>query len=911
MQSTLFDRQLAQFFSTLSNENYLVLTPNKRLSRFLLDRYANYQQTQLQQEAFASLHCLSYGAWLQQCWQELILSQGEHLQLISTMEEGLLWESVIEQHELTPALLNTSATATLAQDAWRLIHEWQLSENLNKDIVEIPGVPIFKAWASAFKKLCATKHLLPQAETAEKISLAISAGHIVPAPTLWLYGFDEHSPAFSRILQRAQESGSTVNTLSLDTATENKQRFEFRDDEEEIIAAANWALQRWQNNPTQRIGIVSPALAKQRQKITRIFNRIFDSAYIFPDTHQHAPGYNISAGQPLAQLPIISACLKVLKSYRHQQELEQISSLLRSPFVGLQAELPARSQLDIALREQGELQISLQDVISLCSEHRDKNHTFICDDFYQRLSILHKHIKKAQGKKFPSEWAPIFMEWLTSMAWPGERTLDSIEYQQVQSWQSCLEEFATLDFVVEAVDVATAVSTFEQCCKQRSFQAQTHSSPVQILGVLEAAGLPFDQLWLMNLDDESWPQAPQLNTLLPSALQVQKQLPQSSAERELHYAQRLTSRFQHSAQGIILSSALVREDRQLSASSMIKKICPEASTIPQQWLQRNSLENTLFASKKMAASQDDIAPAVIDADNIRGGSQILKHQSACPFQAFARHRLHSADIPQVESGLSAMERGNLVHEIMEILWHKLKNQKTLLALENQALFELIDQAISQALKGIQTKRFVGKRFILLESRRLRQQIRAWMELEKERSPFTVVFNEGRKTVKLANMPVHIRYDRVDELEDKSLFVLDYKTGKTEIRDWAGERPAEPQVPLYVIANEKLVSGAAFGQISTDEVQYKGIAESDNIAPRLLAPEKLKMDLPNNWHDILLHWRAVLEQLAKDFMAGSAAVDPKHINVTCAYCELKPLCRIKEKFESSEQENPLAKGSKAQ
>ena len=37
------------------------------------------------------------------------------------------------------------------------------------------------------------------------------------------------------------------------------------------------------------------------------------------------------------------------------------------------------------------------------------------------------------------------------------------------------------------------------------------------------------------------------------------------------------------------------------------------------------------------------------------------------------------------------------------------------------------------------------------------------------------------------------------------------------------------------------------------------------------------------------------------MAGAAEVDPKVPSVTCRYCELKSLCRIKEQFHVDDDE----------
>ena len=170
----------------------------------------------------------------------------------------------------------------------------------------------------------------------------------------------------------------------------------------------------------------------------------------------------------------------------------------------------------------------------------------------------------------------------------------------------------------------------------------------------------------------------------------------------------------------------------------------------------------------------------------------------------------------------------------------------------------------------------------------------WLDIEKQRAPFTVVMNEGKRTLKLGQLPIHMRYDRVDRLQDGSLFVLDYKTGKQSISAWNNERPDEPQVPLYSIANQKKVVGAAFGQINAEEIAIKGIAADTTIAPGLSDCDKITVkNNTDDWDRVVEQWREVLEKLAQEFMAGTAEVSPKKFPATCQYCELAQLCRIKE------------------
>ena len=68
----------------------------------------------------------------------------------------------------------------------------------------------------------------------------------------------------------------------------------------------------------------------------------------------------------------------------------------------------------------------------------------------------------------------------------------------------------------------------------------------------------------------------------------------------------------------------------------------------------------------------------------------------------------------------------------------------------------------------------------------------------------------------------------------------------------------------------------------------------------------ELGIPGGWEHLLAHWKRVLNRLVREFLAGSATVDPKDPRTTCRYCELHALCRIKEQFDFDvEPERDLA------
>jgi hypothetical protein len=44
----------------------------------------------------------------------------------------------------------------------------------------------------------------------------------------------------------------------------------------------------------------------------------------------------------------------------------------------------------------------------------------------------------------------------------------------------------------------------------------------------------------------------------------------------------------------------------------------------------------------------------------------------------------------------------------------------------------------------------------------------------------------------------------------------------------------------------------------------------------------------------MDWRECIEELARDFVAGRAEVDPRDYPTTCELCGLQALCRIQER-----------------
>lgn len=460
--------------------------------------------------------------------------------------------------------------------------------------------------------------------------------------------------------------------------------------------------------------------------------------------------------------------------------------------------------------------------------------------------------------------------------------MSSEEFQAVGAWKDVLGRLARLDVVSGHIERDTALAELRDLAASTPHQPESEAAPVQILGVLETPGLRFDALWIAGLDDENWPRPARPEPFLPLALQRERGLPHASAERELEFARRQTQRLLASAGRIVASWPRQDGDRVLGPSPLIRD-WPEAAPEDLGLSCCPDFVRIVRASGQVESFEDARGPALSEGTWQHGGTRVFQYQALCPFRAFAELRLGAEPSPFPEPGLSAMERGTAVHAALEYLWRTLRTHRRLCEIGECELALLLAEASREALRRIEQARGeLPPRFADLERGRLERLLRRWLELERGRPFFEVLELEGLHEVELAGIRARVRVDRIDRLEDGRDLILDYKTGRCSAADWEGERPSEPQLPLYAVSHHAPLAGISFARIKTGDMCFIGLASGCEPAPGI-RPDDLKQRLAE--------WRAALEELGRRFREGRAEVDPKRD--ACRLCGLQPLCRVYE------------------
>lgn len=889
------------------DQGHTLITPTSRLSRYLQHQYA-LRQLRAGHKTWPTADVIPWNGWLQRTWEELAREQDLEQILLGAHQQLLIWREVISRSAQGKNLLQPDTTARQAMHAWSLCRQWRIPV-FAEDVYLNEDARAFGQWAGAYRQYCEKNGWIDDASLS-----AVIADMGAPAAgmnNIALAGFDELVPAQRTLFERLQAAGCKVRELVVQARNEQTIAVGMHDCREEIHAAANWARDLLEADPSRCIGIVAHELQALHADMQTIFDDVFFPGAIQVDAAEPQRPYAIAPGLPLSSYPLIDTALLILDLGSETMALEDIGSLLRSPFIRkAEAEGQQRAKLDACLRRHGEHRIAFAYLQWLLKNRYlpagDVPLHFI--ECWRRCRDLSReHGKNGQGKKHAAgHWASLFADLLQTCGWPGDRPLNSTEYQTVAEWQKRLQHFSALELVAPLLSGRDALNLLRQLLMNAGFQPETPEVPIQILGVTGAAAMQFDHLWIMGLHAEVWPGKADPDPFIPLKLQRALGMPGATPEIKLAEARNLTQRLISSAPDVVLSYPRNEKERQLRPSPLLKThLVQAAETVERHPAATGQYARIIYNNRNLEEFTDSSAPPIPPGKVVSGGANLFKDQAACPFRAFARHRLFALALDSRDIGLDAMARGSLVHAVMEKLWPRLRGSQALHDLAPDRLEEINNESVQAAIR-IFRKQFpqtFSERFTQLETDRLHAIILQLLELERARRPYTVRHCEYRHQFTFNGITINTRIDRIDQLADGRCVIMDYKTGDPKIGQWFSGRPEEPQLPLYAITAAGQLAAIVFARLHKDGVNFIGLGRENDILPgvRTVADTRVSGEV-QDWEALLTGWRETLKRLAADFRQGVAVVDPKS-GQSCLQCDLHNFCRIQEKQATSNK--PLA------
>lgn len=866
----------------------VVVTPNDRLARVLVARHDAAMQ-RAGKGAWTAARAVPWNVWLALLWREAQDAGRAGQRLLAPIESGFLWQRIVADDPALPAtLVDRRGVASLAEEAWTLVHAWGSggpSWRAWRDTAAAPAgsdAEAFARWAERYQREVAQQEACDPGALGDVLAAVAQRGmHWEDTPVL-LAGFLELTRQQERLLMALRGSGMRIDLAAECGARPRIERVVAPTPRDEILLALAWARERALAAPNAQIGIAINGLAARRDEVRALADDVLCPALQLPGQAAAPRPYDLSLGAPLADDPVVAAALGWLALAHGGLDRPQAASLFRSPYGP--GRWSTRARLEKRWIEESRHRIRAADAI----------HALAAVDPGAATQLREAMGAGSFGRTLaPREWVEQWRRFLHRCGWPGEATLDGPQHEARQAFARLLEDFVRLEPLGIRLAPAAALAFLRDRATRTIFQPQGAGGPVVILGLLEAASLDFDALWVADLSGQAWPPAPQPHPLLPLSWQRERDLPRSTAARELAFATRVTGRLLRAASDVVASAPAVLADAAARPTALLEGPWP-ALTRPAP----GDSARRLAAARAMEKVADDRAPALAKGP-APGGTGAIEAQSDCPFEATAKYRLRTEPWPDAIEGLSPRERGQLMHLLMAAFWRELRTHDALETLDAASLAARVGAAAAEARRALGADRWSALPPVIAaaEEERLPAVASAWIErIERPRGGFEVCRIEEQTTVELAGLVFRLKLDRVDALAGGGMAIIDYKTGAVDgMRSWFAWRPRAPQLGVYLMALAAEtppvdIRALAYGCLKAGEIDAVGVA-ADGAQWRALADAATLRDV-DGWPGLLRFYADRLPALAAEFRDGVASVTPRGPGDSpCRICARQSLCRI--------------------
>ncbi len=865
----------------------LVIAASERARRALTDRYHRARRAE-GLSAWPAPAIQDWQNFLRNTWEGRAGSEADDRLVLDPAQEKSLWAEIAGAELRLATLLNgpRNRMAALAMRAHELIcsyapqylrlaarSAWQLDAG------------VFSGWLTEFDQACNAGKLLSPArlplELIAQLEREPSDG-AASRPPILLAGFDRILPVQRRFLDawgawRLPAHGERAREVHF---------YRTADTQTELTACALWCRQKLAAYPNAKLLVVSQDIQRRRGEIERAF------LPLAPDAGS-SPIFEFSLGIPLSNVALARSAHFALRWLSNSLDESEVDWLFSCGFLAAESQESAALQNYMrALRRRG---LERPQWTLAAFLNQQVKATLPLAWVNRILEAQRRLNEQARSRKSPMDWAEFVPNLLQMIGWPGARPLSSEEFQVLRRWELALKSCAALGFDGRLIPWPEFMIALADALDETLFAPESRDAPIQIAGPSESAGLDSDAIWFLGASEDAWPAAGTTHPLLPLDVQREAAMPHATAQLDWDLSDSIVERLLSSAPEVCFSFARHDDDAEARPSRMIVRIAGDAQALPVEFIapKPSSPETIPFEDSSRIAFQ---------GSKVQGGSSVLTHQSQCAFKAFAAARLAAQRWNPAEPCLTAAQRGQLLHAVLHSIWGGPKSRgiRTLTELrtieDREAFIAVHARRAMQELNRSISER-LPHRYLEMEERRLIALIGAWLDYELTRVGFTILQTENQSSVAINGLTLDLRLDRIDQLADGTLLVIDYKTGLVTTKAWELPRPDDVQLPLYAsfaIKPDETLGGLAFARVRRgDDLGFAGHINNAraNLIPSLRETSSLvKKGLDKQ---TLQDWKVYIASLARDFLSGCADVSPRDYPKTCERCGLQSLCRIQE------------------
>jgi len=841
---------------------------------------------------------LTLDNWIANEYQEcLMIETLQEFYILNGIEEKIIWENIIindlkkRQEKKITDITNIAQKAINANRiiSNHLIHEDEIHENNS-----YRELSYFIEWRGEFKEECSKRKLVTKYDFINIFITLQQEKLIVVGKDILFIGLDKSIASYKKLYDELKKNNEVSEDLSNKKLKAVTSFHAFQNYEHEISAVIEWVREK-ESKKQNNLLIMSPALEKfQIQLLNEIDRHIHPKIFLDLQTESIL---NTSLKRPLSAEPIIRAALICIKiNERKLLSIKELCDLLLFDNWVSDDSLKSKQYLASQLKNTKKKYITTKNLLKLLEMNSSSDDEYS----FKNLSDIFKIVKNNQDEwlndKEVSSWNTLIFNFLEIIKFGKIYNLLPFEINNLELLLKVFNQINKSKVITKKLSLPEYIKQLEYYLENFVPNKINEESNIDIYGFHENPTKEYDAIWLMNMNDNFWPNHDEFNPFLSKKIQEKNNIFNTFYHQKIY--KNKIDRLSKLSKELLISFSLKDNDISLSPSPWVIKDFDIH--------QLDKTQSKSLIKDNQHYIDDHQAPAIeINGDKkIRSGCKTIENQNKCPAWAFYANRLGCSKYEEDEQyEITRRSEGSIVHRTLEFFWDKCRTSDLLLSLDSNKLSQMIDDSVFRALDEFKSNHNeLDDRLLSMQHKFLKKIIGNWLSEEKNRPAFSIHELEKTYEVKISNLKFNIRIDRIDIINKEKKLLIDYKTSKKPIsrRELFSESLTDLQLPIYACYTDiKGLSGIAIGQINRDKVNLYGILtnNSDSITKQLNS--KIDNPLIKDWDALIEIWKKRIEFIVGSYISGDASVKFNE-KIDFNYCDVLPLLRLAEKKYQFEQ-----------
>ncbi|MCX5748965.1 MAG: PD-(D/E)XK nuclease family protein [Candidatus Saganbacteria bacterium] len=394
------------------------------------------------------------------------------------------------------------------------------------------------------------------------------------------------------------------------------------------------------------------------------------------------------------------------------------------------------------------------------------------EDLRSALKELHEILfKKWEKILTPSQFAACLHEFTEIMGRSSILGCYPLNYSVAQKLFDCADMLKNCSFAEEHFEKSEIFKIFEDIMGSKKVDfSGTPLKGLQVLGLYKTHCLNFDEVIVLDVNEGVLPSTGLSQPLIPREVMLGLGLSRILREEEIERYQFM--RLISSAENVHL---IYKNDDKSTRSRFIEELIWQREK-KERKLDIIKVKKVIIPSSYSSSKQEaGKTPEILK--RLKG--QVFSHSSVntymdCPKQFYFRYVLGLREKESLLSDIEASDIGNFIHELLESAYKDVKGSKPDINADfRKKLFTLFNKEF----EAFFSKRMASDSFLLKEL--VKNKLDSFLAFEKDRNIRKIICLEEKVDGLIGDFNFTAKIDRIDELEDGTILVIDYKTGDIE------------------------------------------------------------------------------------------------------------------------------------